>query len=78
MDNTALIDLPIASLGLSKSFVERSLLMGFGTLRQAIEKGPQRLLEDENFSYHWLAELSSFLEEKGLLEHLQPLPGAGR
>lgn len=59
----------------SASFTEQSRLMGFQTVADILKQRPDVLLHHREFSYTWLAELSSFLSAKGLLHLLQSTAG---
>lgn len=76
MEKNNLLDQPLSDLGLSKSFIQQSALMGYKTLRDIGNEEPGQLLMAPGFSYHWLAELSSFLAKEKLLYLLQPLQGS--
>lgn len=75
MEAGEILTVPIPELGLSKSFCSTSALMGFRTLEDIVFMLPEQLIDRKGFSYSWLGELSAFLDEKGLLYLLQPLPG---
>lgn len=62
-------------VGFSPRFVITSKEMGCQTLAEIIECGLSALQQKKEFNYHWLAELSEYLSDKGLLHLLQPLPG---
>jgi len=67
---------PITALSANEKFGEQCTLMGFKTIQEIIETGPEKLLATRGFTYHWLAELSEALNKEGLLHLLQPLPGS--
>ncbi len=75
MDPKELLSVPVGQLGLSSSFHASCEAMGFVTLADIIFLLPEQLIRKEGFSYRWLGELSAYLDEKGLLYLLQPLPG---
>lgn len=66
----------IVMLGFSSGFVEASEKMGFQTIADILAAGRENLLKKEGFSYHWLAELITFLSEHKLIHLLQPMPGS--
>ncbi len=63
------------TLGLSAGFCHRLEQMGFESIQEVLNVPPAALVGLEGFSYHWLAELSSFLEMHGLAGLLQKMPG---
>ncbi len=75
MKVSEILTVPLNGLGLSESFCNTSAVMGFRTLEDIIFLLPEELLRRDGFSYTWLGELSRFLDRKGLLYLLQPLPG---
>jgi hypothetical protein len=75
MDQQELLKKPVEKLGMSEEFVIGCQAMGFGNIGEIIAAGLEAIQKKLSFSYHWLAELSDFLNEKGLLYLLQPLPG---
>lgn len=75
MNRQKLLEKPLWELNFSKKFLETSELMRFGTLGELLN-GKERLTQNEYFSYLWLEELVSFLDENKLLYLLQPLPGS--
>jgi hypothetical protein len=75
MDSFALLKQPVEELGLSAQFCAQCRLLGFNDLEAVLVCAPQELVARPHFSYGWLAELSTFLAEKGLLHLLQTTPG---
>jgi len=75
MEAQPIINQPIETLGFSPEFVEASGAMGFKTIADVVAAGPENLLKKEGFTYHWLAELATFLSGHKLLHLLQPVPG---
>ena len=76
METEFFLNSPINALPANKQFCEQCALMGFKTIQEIIETGPEKLLSTRGFTYHWLAELSEALNKEGLLHLLQPLPGS--
>jgi hypothetical protein len=72
---TAILTTPVQNLGLSESFCTNCERMGFRTLENIVFILPEDLIIKEHFSYTWLEELSIYLDKRGLLYLLQPLPG---
>jgi len=66
---------PIEQLGLSAAFCEDARSMGFGSLEDILAISPAELVKKSDFSYGWLAELSSYLSARGMLHLLQTIPG---
>lgn len=75
MEAKDILTMPVSALGLSEAFNQASIRMGICTLEDVIFILPDQLLNKDGFSYGWLGELSAYLDEKGLLYLLQPLPG---
>jgi hypothetical protein len=75
MDTIALLSRPISELGFTDDFIARSRQMGFEALSDIMVTDPGELVRKAGFSYHWLAELSTFLQARRLLHLLQPMPG---
>jgi hypothetical protein len=75
MEAKEILSIPVHELGLSKSFCASCDVMGFRTLEEIVFILPEQLLHKKGFSYTWLGELSAYLDQKGLLYLLQPLPG---
>lgn len=75
MDITSLLKEPIAEIGLSPEFCRQAKEMGFDTIGDVIQLTPDEIRGKRNFSYSWLGELSEYLNSKGLLYLLQPIPG---
>ena len=75
MDTELFLNGPINALPVSEQFREQCGSMGFKTIQEIIDTGPEKLLTTKNFTYHWLADLSELLNKEGLLRLLQPLPG---
>lgn len=49
--------------------------MGFTNIGEIIDTGLTVIVKKNGFTYHWLGELSDFLNAEGLLYLLQPIPG---
>lgn len=75
MNADQLLKKPVAELDMSESFKQRCALMNFETLGDILFILPDELISIKGFSYSWLGELSRFLDERGLLYLLQPIPG---
>lgn len=75
MEINGLINLPIAELGFSDDFFERSQKMGYQTIQEIIDAKPENLFNKDDFSYTWLGELSRFLIKHQILHLLQPAGG---
>lgn len=75
MKVSEILTAPLAELGLSKKFCQTSQRMGFKKLEDIVFLLPEQLLRRDGFTYTWLEELSAYLDGKGLLYLLQPLPG---
>ncbi|MET3982025.1 hypothetical protein ABIB62_004641 [Mucilaginibacter sp. UYP25] len=75
MEPREILTVPIPQLDLSEGFCTTSALMGFKTLEDIVFVLPEQLIRKKGFSYSWLGELSAYLDKKGLLYLLQPLPG---
>jgi hypothetical protein len=67
---------PFPDLGFSKAFCEQSKRMGVTSLSEVADLGPAQLLQRQDFSYSWLAELAAFLNKNKLGDILQPIPGS--
>ncbi|MGF7073833.1 hypothetical protein [Mucilaginibacter sp. 3215] len=76
MEDQQVLQQSLEVLGLSHRFVVTSKEMGCRTMAEIIECGLPALQQKKEFDYHWLAELSEYLSDKGLLHLLQPLPGS--
>ena len=77
MDQEQLLKMPLNELDFSKDFLKTCGLMRMETLDDLL-KEKAGLVKKEHFSYLWLEELLSLLEEHKLLYLLQPLPGSIR
>lgn len=75
MKNTDLLQVSVTQLGFTPGFLAQCEKMGFGKLEDILILGPAELIAVPGFTYHWMGELSAFLEEKGLLHLLQTTPG---
>ena len=75
MHDTLLLQQPVKELGFSKKFCKQCHDSGFDTLETILVCPPVDLLKKKDFSYEWLAELTAFLSERGLLHLLQTIPG---
>lgn len=76
MNQDKLFTLPITDLQLSENFYLRSKLMGFHNLGEIMDTPVSVMIKKEDFNFNWLGELAKFLSERGMLNLLQPLPGA--
>lgn len=76
MDQNKLLRLPIGDLHFSENFFLRSKLMGFHNLGEIMDTPVDVLVKKDDFNFTWLGELAKFLSDRGLLNLLQPLPGA--
>ncbi len=65
----------VTNLGFSEEFCSSCGKMGLITLGDILALKPEEVLAREGFNYGWLAELTEFLGQRGLLEFLQPIPG---
>lgn len=75
MEPSDILCIPLQQLGLSDSFCIASAMMGFDTLEDVVFILPEQLIQKKGFNYSWLGELSTYLDDQGLLYLLQPLPG---
>jgi len=75
MELHKLLKTPLNELHFSKKFLKTCDRMRLKTLGELLN-GKERLTQNEYFSYLWLEELVSFLDENKLLYLLQPLPGS--
>lgn len=75
MEDNSILGRPIRQLGLSPAFVTLCEGMGVEDLEAILTLAPAELLALPGFSYHWLAELTLFLKERGILHLLQSTPG---
>ena len=71
MEKEELLQTPIDRLGFSAEFCKASSSMNFVSLKDIISLVPERLINEEGFSYSWLGELSAYLDKRGLLHLLQ-------
>jgi hypothetical protein len=71
MEKEELLETPIDKLGFSTEFCKACRSMDLGTLKDITSILPERLIKKEGFSYHWLGELSTYLDKRGLLHLLQ-------
>lgn len=76
MNQDKILTQPIQDLHLSENFYLRSKLMGFENLGEIMDTPVSVMVKKEDFNFTWLGELAKFLSERGLLNLLQPLPGA--
>jgi hypothetical protein len=76
MEDQQVLQESIEMVGPSPRFVGASKEMGCRRMAEIIECGLPALQQKKEFNYHWLAELSEYLSDKGLLHLLQPLPGS--
>jgi hypothetical protein len=56
-------------------FCEQAEHMGFSCLRDILAAETSLLIQQEYFTYTWLAELTRFLSRRKLIYLLQPIPG---
>ena len=70
-DNEGFIDLLIEQLPVSEHFKEKSVEMGFSTLRDITDIGWGKLLKRDKFCYSWFNELVRLLKVQGLLGLLE-------
>lgn len=75
MNTEILLKIHIDQLAFSPDFRAQSAAMGFMRLEDVLLLTPQELIKIPGFSYHWLSELSDFLQERELLHLLQTTPG---
>lgn len=75
MNASKILCSPFFELGFSISFCESCKAMGFETLEDILMTLPGELVNKKGFNYSWLGELSTYLDNKGLLHLLQPIPG---
>ena len=75
MDALTVKQTKLCLLGLSDDFCADSKRMGFDVLADVLALTPQELLNCDGFTYRWLGELITFLQERQLLHLLQPVPG---
>jgi hypothetical protein len=75
MTQTELLREPIDLLNFSRTFVKQCYLMGFKNLEAILCCPPAELVGQPGFNYSWLAELTDFLIQQGLLHLLQSIPG---
>lgn len=75
METSILLNKPIADLELSDQFKNKCIEMKFGKLEDIVFIRPEKLINTTGFSYSWLKELSEFLDKRGMLYLLQPIPG---
>ncbi|MFD0767137.1 hypothetical protein ACFQZI_19945 [Mucilaginibacter lutimaris] len=62
---------PLKDLGLSLDFVERCKQMSFVTIADIVATGPEALVHRPGFTFHWLSELITFLQDKKALYLLE-------
>jgi hypothetical protein len=65
----------ISKLELSEGFKAASDYMGFKTLQEIIATEADELFKKEGFDYTWFGELIRYLDNIGLANLIQPLPG---
>jgi hypothetical protein len=70
-----IILLPLEEICEDSDFVLVSKSMGFYTLDGILAVKPETLIEQNGFTYHWLAKLTGLLKQHGLTKLLQPVPG---
>ena len=75
MADLNLIQTPISKLYFSHQFEWQCQSMGFATLEEILVLSPEELLVRPGFTYHFLGELSDFLNKHQLLHLLQSTPG---
>ncbi|MES2113208.1 MAG: hypothetical protein V4577_30940 [Bacteroidota bacterium] len=75
MEIKAIINQPIADLGLGEEFNNDCKKMGFSTLKQILVKSPSELISTNGFNYNFLGRLVTYLSANQMLHFLQPLPG---
>jgi hypothetical protein len=78
MDAQEALNIPIREMDLGDSFCSACNQMGFETLADIVLILPEELIKRKGFSYTWLGQISGYLDSKGLLYLLQPLPGRNR
>jgi hypothetical protein len=68
---------PLDQLNLSKNFQITCEEMGFDKIEDIILVPSKILVHRKGFTFHWLSELISFLQQNGALHLLQekPVPG---
>lgn len=72
MEIEHLTKMPLEMAGLSYSFLAKAKMMGFETLDEIFSTKRDELIRREGFTFHWLSELISFLQERNALHLLQP------
>ena len=75
MDLEQLLGMPYETLSFSDSFCHTCKVMNLLNLRDTCLLSPAELTARPGFSYHWLLELTVFLNERQLLHLLQTTPG---
>lgn len=75
MDGHELKQTTFDLLGFSEDFCTRCNVMGFAVPDDIFLLEPRELVSREGFTYEWLVELVTFLQERQLLHLLQPIPG---
>jgi hypothetical protein len=67
----ALLNQPIKNLGLSNHFMRLCDSMGFEKIADIVAVEPEALIRRKEFTYHWLSELTTFLQKEKALDLLQ-------
>lgn len=75
MNADKILSSPLSTLGFSVSFCDSCEIMGFKTLEDILLILPEELVNKVGFNYNWLGELSTYLDNEGLLHLLQATPG---
>ncbi|QHS56564.1 hypothetical protein GWR56_13805 [Mucilaginibacter sp. 14171R-50] len=69
-----LLEQPVAGAGFSNNFTLLCGKMGFEKIGDIAALTPEQLLHRDGFTFHWLSELITFLEENQALHLLQARP----
>lgn len=75
VDAEEILGKQLRDLGLSDRFCEKCRAMGFEKLEDICFMLPEQLVAKPGFTYEWLSELITYLNERQLLYLLQPIPG---
>ncbi|WP_133300168.1 hypothetical protein [Mucilaginibacter terrenus] len=75
MKDNLFLEKPLSETGLGRSFCMKGERMGISTVADVCRLPPAELIAKKDFSYHWLAVFTSYLEKNDMLHLLQPGPG---